>query len=121
MADNGLRRTGGDGSVLNEPVSNRLWALLPGHVCERLLRHARRVQLEVGEIVFHAHERPRAVYFPETAVISRVAHLNDGHMLEVGLIGRAGMAGISVLPGTFMTYDGIVQVAGSAIKVNAEA
>ena len=31
------------------------------------------------------------------------------------------MAGISVLPGTFMTYVGVVQVSGTALKVDAEA
>ena len=93
----------------------------PDPVRERLGHYAKRVHLDVGQTVFRAHERPRAVYFPETAVISRQAHVSDGQTLEVGLIGADGMAGISVLPGTFMTYDGVVQVAGTALKVDAEA
>ena len=88
---------------------------------ERLSHHAKRVRLEVGQAVFHAREPPRAVYFPETAVISRLAHMSDGQTLEVGVIGQNGMAGIAVLPGTFMTYDGVVQVAGTALKVDAES
>ena len=107
--------------MASDTVRNRLWLQLPGSVREHLSRHAKRVRLSVGQAVFHSHEVPRAVYFPETAVISRLAHLNDGQTLEVGLIGADGMAGIAVLPGTFMTYDGIVQVAGAALKVDAEA
>jgi CRP-like cAMP-binding protein len=96
-----------------------LWLQLPAAARDRLLQHATRVRLVFGEIVFRAHERPRDVYFPETAVISRVAHLNDGRSLEVGLIDNGGMAGIAVLPGVVMTYDGIVQVEGNAIKIRS--
>lgn len=109
------------GLVAADAVRNRLWLLLPCAVRERLTRHARRICLECGQTVFRARERPRAVYFPETAVIARVAHLNDGQTLEVGLIGSDGMAGICVLPGAVMTYDGAVQVAGTAIQVPAAA
>jgi CRP-like cAMP-binding protein len=94
---------------------------LPATVRDRLSRHAKRIRLEVGQAVFHAHEQPRAVYFPETAVVSCLAHVKDGQTLQVGLFGSDGMAGISVLPGAFMAYDGVVQVAGTALKVDADA
>lgn len=110
-----------DGRVTSEAVRNHLWLLLPGPVRERLVRHARSVRLDLGHTVFQSHERPPAVYFPETAVISRVAHTHDGQALQVGLIGSGGMAGISVLPGAVMTYDGVVQVTGAAVKVEATA
>ena len=108
-------------SVAGRRESNSLWELFPVEVRDRLQRHAKVVHLAVGRTVFRAHERPDAVYFPEGAVISRLVHLNNGQTLEVGLIGRDGMAGISVLPGTFMTYDGVVQIAGPALRVEAAA
>jgi CRP-like cAMP-binding protein len=117
-----LRRTGGaDSRVAIDSVENRLWQLLPGVGRERLVRRARRVLLDVGQTVFQARERPRAVYFPETAVISRVVQLNDGHMLQIGVISAGGMAGISILPGVAMTYDSIVQISGTAVKIEAAA
>lgn len=99
---------------------NHLWTLLPAPVRERLNRHAKMVSLKVGQIVFRAFERPPVVYFPEAAVIARLTHLTDGHTLAAGLIGRDGMAGIGVLPGAFMAYDGVVQIPGTARRIDAD-
>jgi CRP-like cAMP-binding protein len=117
----GRRQTVGpkDRRLMSDAVQNSFWTNLPGAVRERLIQHAKRVHLDVGETVFEAHHRPHAVYFPETAVVSRIAHLRDGHALQVGLIGNDGMTGISVLPGVAMAYDGIVQIAGTAVQVDA--
>jgi CRP-like cAMP-binding protein len=112
---------GGAGRLAGDSVRNHLWLSLPGAVRERLVRRAKRVRLELGQTIFRAHELPRVVHFPETAVISRVARVRDGQTLEIGLIGRGGMAGISVLPGAAMAYDGVVQIAGSAVQVAAAA
>lgn len=60
-------------------------------------------------------------YFPETAVVSLVSTLESGESLEVGLVGRDGVAGTSVFPGiTMMSCDGIVQIPGVAHRVSAE-
>jgi len=98
-----------------------MWTAFPTEVRDRLSQHARIVQLDAGRAVFREHERPEHVYFPDTALVSRIARLDEGETLEIGLIGRDGMAGISVLPGTFMSYDGVVQIAGTALKVDANA
>jgi len=109
------------GPITGDSVKNRFWLLLPGTARERLISRAKRVWLNAGESVFQAHEPLRALYFPETAVISRIARLKDGQTLEIGLIGSDGMAGISILPGSVMPYDGIVQIAGTAIRITAAA
>jgi CRP-like cAMP-binding protein len=109
------------GPITNDSVKNRFWQVLPASAREHLISHAKRVWLNAGDPVFQAHEPLRALYFPETAVISRIARLKDGQTLEIGLIGSDGVAGISILPGTVMPYDGIVQIAGTAIRITAAA
>jgi hypothetical protein len=62
------------------------------------------------------------VHFPLTAVVSLVSRLESGQMLEVGLVGHDGVAGTALLPGTTtMACDGVVQVAGWALRMTADA
>jgi len=63
----------------------------------------------------------QAVFFPVTAVISLVATLDSGATMEVGLVGRDGVAGIAVLPGmSAMPCEAVVQVPGVAYRIDAE-
>lgn len=44
-----------------------------------------------------------------------------GHALDVGLVGRDGVAGTAVFPGiSWMPCDGVVQIAGRSYRINAE-
>jgi CRP-like cAMP-binding protein len=95
--------------------------MLPQSVLAQLRPHLQTVQLERQVVIFRAHERLATAYFPTTAVISFVAHLESGEQLEVGMTGRDGLAGTSVFPGvTTMFYDGVVQIAGLAQSMNAD-
>ena len=72
-------------------------------------------------MLFRAHEPVRVAYFPSTAVVSLVSTMETGESLEVGLIGRDGLAGTAVLPGiTTMSCDGVVQIPGLAQRMSAE-
>ena len=100
---------------------NRLLATIPPRVLARLTPHLERVHLHQKEVLFRAHEPLRVVYFPDAAVVSLVSTLESGQSLEVGLVGRDGLAGTSVLPGiTVMSCDGIVQIPGLARRMSAD-
>jgi CRP-like cAMP-binding protein len=102
-------------------TENRLLATLPEGVLTALERHMHPVQLEWKEVLFRAHEPLATVYFPTSAVISFVAHLESGEALEVGLVGRDGLVGTSVFPGiSTMSCDGMVQVPGWAFRMGAD-
>jgi CRP-like cAMP-binding protein len=100
---------------------NRLLALLPAAVYARLQPHLQSVTLHRNEVLFRAHESLAVAYFPSTAVVSLVSTLESGQSLEVGLVGRDGLAGTAVFPGiTMMSCDGIVQIPGNAQRMSAE-
>ena len=102
-------------------TDNRLLATLPDGARAALERHMHPVQLEQKEVLFRAHEPLATVFFPTSAVISFVAHLESGEALEVGLVGRDGLAGTSVFPGiSTMSCDGLVQIAGAAFRMGAD-
>jgi CRP-like cAMP-binding protein len=102
-------------------TENRLLATLPQGAIAALQRHMHPVQLEWKEVLFRAHEPLATVYFPTSAVISFVAHLESGEALEVGLVGRDGLVGTSVFPGiSTMSCDGMVQVPGWAYRMGAD-
>jgi CRP-like cAMP-binding protein len=100
---------------------NEFVAALPRAVAARLEPYLESVPLQKKEVLFRAHEPLRAVYFPTSAVISLVSRLESGEMLEVGLIGRDGLAGAALFPGmTSMSWDGVVQIAGLAQRISAD-
>lgn len=101
--------------------ANRLLARLPSGALSRLTPHLESVHLDRKDVLFRAHEPLRAVYFPGSAVVSMVARLETGETLEVGLIGRDGLAGTAILAGvTTMSCDGIVQVPGLAYRMRPD-
>lgn len=100
---------------------NRLLAQLPPATLTRISAHFHAVDLERGHVLFRGHEPLAAAYFPTTAIVSLVARLESGEMLDVGLVGREGLAGTAVLPGvTRMLCEGTVQIAGSALQIGAD-
>jgi len=103
-----------------DPSSNWLLASLTPTVLAHLLPHLERVTLDRKQVLFRAHERPGSVYFPTTAIVSLVGVLDSGETLEVGLIGRDGIAGAVALPNfDSMPCDGIVQIRGVAHRLDA--
>lgn len=100
---------------------NRLLALLPITVRARLAPYLELVTLDQKDVLFRAHEPLRAAYFPSTAVISLVSTLESGESLEVGLVGRDGLAGTAGFPGlTSMSCDGVVQIPGQAQRISVD-
>ena len=87
----------------------------------RLAPHLEPVHLEKKEVLFRAYEPLRVAYFSDCAVVSFVSRLESGETLEVGLVGRDGLAGTAVFPGiTTRSCDGIVQVPGLARRMSAD-
>lgn len=76
------------------------------------------VQLRRKETIWAPGRRIPFVYFPENAMISVVSTMQDGSSVEVGVIGREGMAGLPVmLNGQTSPAEGFVQIPGEATRM----
>lgn len=101
---------------------NRILASLPAEEMERLLPHLKPVTLEYKQVLYEPHKAIRYSYFPEDSVISMVTTVIDKTVVEVGLAGREGMVCVATFLGAHSSpHQGIVQVAGTAMRMKASA
>jgi CRP-like cAMP-binding protein len=102
------------------PTANWILAALPGDDYARLDPHLMPVTLALRQNIYKPREPITHVYFPENAMISVVANLPGGESVEVGVVGREGMTGISALFGVDATpNESMVQIADGAMKMRA--
>jgi CRP-like cAMP-binding protein len=96
--------------------SNLLLVSLSPSDAAALQPHLKFVHLEQQRILVEAGDAIEAVYFPTSAVISIVASLSTGELVEAAMIGRDGVVGASAsLDGRISLSRIIVQLAGSAM------
>jgi CRP-like cAMP-binding protein len=99
---------------------NRLLAALPNEEYQRLLPHLELVSLSLNQVLYEIDEPITFVYFPQESIVPLVAPMEDGAIIEVGLVGQSGMVGIlAILGGMTKAHRAIVQVADSALRMNA--
>lgn len=107
--------------VVSPPTANHLLAALPAEDLERLMSQMKPVPLHLGSMAYRAHQPVEWVHFPTQGVVSLVVSSQSGMDVEVNLIGREGMVGISsVLNGSPNEYA-TVQVQGEGYRIPAGA
>ena len=108
--------------VEQSTVRNHLLAALAAGDFALLAPALRRVDLDLMQVL-HEPERPvEAVYFPESGMVSMLAPLDEGLLLEVGIAGREGLVGLAVvLGGGSPATEAMVQAPGTALRVGAVA
>ena len=72
--------------------TNLLIESLPEELKSALIARCRLVDLPVGTVLFEMEEPPRYVHFPLAGIASVVTELANGGIVEVGLVGREGVA-----------------------------
>ncbi len=99
------------------PAVNGVLRALSRPESQRLLAGCKQVSLTYGDILCEAGEQIQHVYFPNDGLISLLAPVN-GHMsVEVGLVGREGMAGMPLLLGINVSpVRMLVQGRGTAMR-----
>ena len=111
-----------DTSLIKKLFANQLLALLPDNVFAKLSPHFERVLFSGEESIYQPGDSIDFIYFPESAVLSEYQILEDGRTIEIAMTGKEGVAGFSSMlnshPATNWTQ---VSVAGSALKINAQA
>jgi CRP-like cAMP-binding protein len=102
-------------------TENRLLATLPGELYNKLTPNLKRVSLEQGTILHHPGQAIETLYFPTNCLLSITITMNDGSTAEAGMVGNREVIGVNAFMGGRETTqtEYIVQIAGSAIKVEA--
>jgi CRP-like cAMP-binding protein len=104
---------------LTQP-QNHLIEQLPRRERERLLSVAVPVQLVLSEVVCAPGAPLDHVYFPVDGFLSLLTSVDAHPSLEVGMVGREGMLGVSLALGVPDTpLRAIVQGSGSAWRIEA--
>jgi CRP-like cAMP-binding protein len=99
---------------------NRILAALPAADYARIASHLETVHMKQGELLYRTNRRIEHVYFPHRSMTSVVTTTSDGAAIEVGVIGREGMAGLSVVLGVNASpADMMVQLPDSAERLAA--
>ena len=98
-------------------ADNHLLAVLsPDSTAELRLEQ---IALPAGEIVLPVDEPVRHVYFPTTAIIAVVGNISNGRMVEVGICGSEGLAGIAALFGeNISALERRIQVPGELFRAS---
>ena len=99
-------------------TGNLLLDALPSAVLEPLRQHLEDVLLHANQSIHEPGETAHHVLFPIRGLISIVAMMEDGASVEVGMVGKEGMYGVSAI-----LYDddpvqrAMVQLAGGALRM----
>ncbi len=100
-------------SLSHNKLENRLLRALTPPDLERLQPHLIYVDLPVRKVLSKPGEPVDFAYFVESGFVSMVQQLNDGTMVEVGLIGAEGFVGVHVILGADSSpSETMVQMAG---------
>ena len=104
-------------------TENRLLSVLPRELYEKLGPKLKRVSLKRGVILHHPGETIKDLYFPIDCLLSITITMRDGSTAEAGMVGNREVIGVNAFMGGRETTqtEYIVQIAGSAIKVDAGA
>jgi CRP-like cAMP-binding protein len=102
------------------PSHNRILSALSEDDYARLSPELESIPLTAGTILQEEGEPMAYVYFPQTGILSLLAHLEDGDSIEIAAVGYEGMVGVSVYLGaTTSPNQVLVQVTGTAHRLPA--
>src|SRR5690349_8228882 len=107
--------------MMKEMLTNKILTRLRDTEFTHLMPLLQPVSLSAGERLSEAGETMRFIYFPESAVLSCGAEMQDGKSAEVGMIGFEGMAGITAVVGSLPAVHSLyVSVGGSVLRVSTD-
>lgn len=101
--------------------TNLLLSALPSREYNRLLPHLERVPLTFKTVLHELGQPISHLYFPTSGLLSLLTRDGRQTVMEVGVVGREGMAGLSVFLGAVSECTrSIVQVPGEALRMRAD-
>ena len=115
------QRGGTRGDAGGKAVNNVILLSLPAHEFSLLRPHLEPADLPQYLVLEEAGQKIEYTYFLNEGMISLVALSRDGRSVEVGIVGREGMIGMSVIAGLRRgIFRAIVQMEGTGVRVRAD-
>lgn len=108
-------------NVVVPPFGNDLLTALPSAEIELIRPHLQLVTLVLGQVLHEVGDPIGEVHFVRQGVVSLTADTGDNGQVEVGMTGRDGVTGVTVLlnDAAVAMHRSIVQVPGSALRLRA--
>lgn len=105
----------------NRSTNNQIINALPEEDYLRLLPDLETVKLSHGEFLFREDNAITHVYFPSDAMVSIVSNTEEGQSIEIGVIGKEGVAGFDVFLGVDTSYNNaMIQLPNGGQRVKTE-
>jgi CRP-like cAMP-binding protein len=101
-------------------TANNVLASIPSRDYQRLHSQLEPVTLKFGQILYEPGQVIQHVYFPINSLISLLTAVDKRRTLEVGMVGREGMAGMPFILGMGVSgVRALVQGEGEALRAAA--
>jgi len=105
----------------DDPRTNQVLAALPDDVLRRWLPRLERIDLALGQVLAQPGVTERHLFFPTTAIIAMLSGTEDGHSMEVAVVGHDSVVGMALILGGGSTpLRAEVRAAGTAYRAPAE-
>jgi CRP-like cAMP-binding protein len=115
-------RPGSRTDTAGRAVSNVILLSIPDEEYNLLRPSLEPVELPQYKILHEPGEKINFAYFLNTGMISLVALNHDGRSVEVGIVGKEGMVGMSLMMGLRRgIFRSIIQMAGNGVRISAKA
>ena len=103
-------------------TESRLLARLPPSEFRRLLPRLQPVPLNCKQVLYKALSSIEYAYFPNSGLIAALTYMENGSTIESAIIGNDGVIGLPLFLGATISSNWvIVQLAGDALRIGAEA
>ncbi len=101
--------------------ANRLLSALDKSAFQELEPNLEHVSLTLRQKLYEPNQPIPYVYFPVNGVVSMLAHMEEGKLIEVATVGNEGMIGLPLFLGTDLTPGtSFSQIPGNALRMPAE-
>lgn len=105
-----------------DPRDNHILCALTRSDFQLLAPHLESLAFSRSEVLIEAYEKLQYVYFPVTATVSLMCWLEDGATVEVSMIGKEGMLGVSALMGREESFtQAVVLQPGHGYRVSIKS
>ena len=107
-------------AIHSSTYKNRILAAVPQADFDRYFAGLQPVSLPLKYLLYRVGDPLDSVYFVEEGVASILTSMANGSTIEVGMVGREGIAGVAALMGgEASAQQVVVQVPGAALRMPA--